>query len=52
MMTIGTMTLEMKDANGSQSSVSGGIPFYNTPNKILVDYQPVAASKINNWRML
>ena len=52
MMTIGTMTLEMKDANGSKSSVSGGIPFYNTPNKILVDYQPVAASKINNWRML
>lgn len=52
MMTIGTMTLEMKDANGSKSSVSGGISFYNTPNKILVDYQPVAASKINNWRML
>ena len=52
MMTIGTMQLEMGQANNSTSSVSGGIDFYNTPNKILLDYKPVSASKINNWRML
>ena len=52
MMTIGTMQLEMGQANNSTSSVSGGIDFYNTPNKILLDYKPVSASKIDNWRML
>ena len=52
MMTIGTMSMTLKTANGSTSSVSGGIPFYNTPNKVLVDYQPVSAEGISNWRML
>lgn len=52
MMTIGTMSMTLKTGNGSTSSVSGGIPFYNTPNKVLVDYQPVSATGISNWRML
>ena len=52
MMTIGTMSMTLKTGNGSTSSVSGGIPFYNTPNKVLVDYKPVSASGISNWRML
>ncbi|MBR5822802.1 MAG: hypothetical protein IKY67_01505 [Paludibacteraceae bacterium] len=52
MMTIGSMSMSLSRANGSTSSVSGGIPFYNTPNKVLVDYKPISATKINNWRML
>jgi hypothetical protein len=52
MMTIGTMSMTLKTGNGSTSSVSGGIPFYNTPNKVLVDYKPVSVSGISNWRML
>ena len=52
MMTIGTMSMTLKTGNGSTSSVSGGIPFYNTPNKVLVDYQPVSTTGISNWRML
>lgn len=52
MMTIGTMSMTLKTGNGSTSSVSGGIPFYNTPNKVLVDYKPISVSGISNWRML
>ena len=52
MMTTGTMTMELKEANGTTSSVSGGVPFYNTPNRVLVDYQPISVSGISNWRML
>ena len=52
MMTIGTMSMTLKTGNNSTSSVSGGIPFYNTPNKVLVDYQPVSATGISKWRML
>ena len=52
MMTIGTMSMNLKEFNGTTSSVSGGIPFYNTPNRILVDYQPLSTEFIDNWRML
>ena len=52
MMTLGTLSMSLSTGNGTTSSVSGGIPFYNTPNKVLVDYQPVSASGISNWRML
>ncbi len=52
MITIGTLNLSLATTNGSTSSVSGGIPFYNTPNKVLVDYNPSSVSGISNWRML
>ncbi len=52
MITIGTLNLSLGTGNSSTSSVSGGIPFYNTPNKVLVDYNPSSVSGISNWRML
>ena len=52
MITIGTLNLSLGTGNSSTSSVSGGIPFYNTPNKVLVDYNPSSASGISNWRMV
>lgn len=52
MMTIGTLHMDLKTAHNTTSSVSGGIPFYNTPNRMLVDYKPVSAKHVDNWRML
>ena len=52
MMTIGSLSMSLKTTNNTTSSVSGGIPFYNTPNKILVDYMPSSVSGMTNWRML
>ena len=52
MMTIGTLHMDLKTTHNTTSSVSGGIPFYNTPNRMLVDYKPVSAKEVDNWRML
>ena len=52
MMTLGDMSMSLASYNGTESSVSGGIPFYNTPNRVLVDYKPMLAENISNWRML
>lgn len=52
MITTGTMKLNLTSAGNSTSSVSGGIKFRNTPDRISVDYKPVASSNISNWRML
>ena len=52
MMTIGTMHMSLKVAGTTSSSVSGGIPFYNTPDRMLVDYMPISSSSMDNWRML
>ena len=52
MMTLGSMQMTLGNMDGTTSSVSGGIPFYNSPNRVMVDYQPVSANRVNNWRML
>lgn len=52
MITTGTLQLNLTSAGNSSSSVSGGIQFRNTPDRISVDYKPVASSNIPNWRML
>ena len=52
MMTLGKLTMSLKEMNGTTSSVSDGIPFYNTPNRLLLDYKPMLTEHIANWRML
>lgn len=52
MMTVGTMALELKSTGKSTSSVSGGIVYRNSPDKIMLDYKPVSNTRIGNWRML
>lgn len=50
--TIGTLDMTLQSAGGSSSSVSGGIAFHNTPDKIYLDYNVLSAKNIDNWRML
>ena len=52
MITIGNMSLKLTSAGNSTSSVSGGIQFRNTPDRISVDYKPVSSTRVDNWRML
>lgn len=52
MITIGNMSLKLTSGGNSTSSVSGGIQFRNTPDRISVDYKPVATTRVKNWRML
>lgn len=52
MMTIGSMSVHLTSAGNSTSSVSGGIPYRNTPDRLLLDYKPVSNRNIGNWRML
>lgn len=50
-MTIGTLHLSLASTGNSSSSVSGGILYRNTPDQVYVEYRPVSASNMNNWRM-
>ncbi len=53
MVTIGTMTMELKVANTTTSSVSGGIVFRNTPDNVMMRYNPVKQSNgMKNIRFL
>ncbi|MGM9805532.1 MAG: hypothetical protein ACI3Z7_03755 [Candidatus Aphodosoma sp.] len=52
MMTVGSMSVNLKSAGNSTSSVSGGIQYRNTPDRLLLDYKPVYNKNIGNWRML
>lgn len=52
MITVGNMSMNLAAANGSTSSVSGGITFRNTPDTINVDYNPESSKNVKNWRML
>lgn len=52
MMTLGNMAVTLASGGKSTSSVSGGIPFRNTPDKIYVDYLSAATERIDRWRML
>lgn len=50
-MTIGTLHLSLASRGTSTSSVSGGIAYRNTPDQMYVEYRPISASNMNNWRM-
>lgn len=52
MMTIGNMSVELKSRGNSKSSVSGGIDFRNTPEKLTMEYNPISSKNIGNWRLL
>ena len=52
MMTLGDMALSLDQNGNSKSSVSGGISFHNTPEKICLDYKPIHAQKISEWKLL
>ena len=52
MMTLGDMSINLTSSNKSTSSVSGGIPFRNSPDRFVMDYKPVANSNFNNWHTL
>ena len=52
MMTLGTMNITLKDANGSTASISGGIPFRNTPDKVNFRYKFTNKSKVDNLRFV
>lgn len=52
MITTGDMSVNLASAGNSTSSVSGGITFRNTPDQVMVDYNPISNEGVNNWRML
>lgn len=52
MICLGDMSLTLKSSGNSTSSTSGGIIFRNTIDSITMDYNPVAASGIDNMRFL
>lgn len=52
MMTLGTISMTLKSANKSTSSVSGGIPFRNSPDYIDCRYQFKATKNIENIRIV
>lgn len=52
MMTLGNMEVNLTHSGNSTSSISGGIPYRNTPDTVLMDYRPEAKKNINNMRFL
>lgn len=52
MMTIGSMSVDLKAGGNSTSSVSGGITFRNSPDRLTMEYNPISNSNIGNWRLL
>lgn len=52
MMTLGTISMTLKAANGSTSSVSGGISFRNSPDYINCRYQYAKSTNVNNIRIV
>ncbi|MBO5978842.1 MAG: hypothetical protein J6Q12_00200, partial [Bacteroidales bacterium] len=46
------MNITIKDANGSTASISGGIPFRNTPDKVNFRYKFTNKSKVYNLRFV
>ena len=52
MMTLGSIAMTFKSANGSTSSVSGGISFRNSPDYVDCRYQYASSNNINNIRIV
>ena len=51
-MTIGTLNISTASNNGTTSSVSGGMKFRNTPDKMSMRYNYVAKHKVDNMRLV
>ncbi len=52
MMTLGSIAMKLDQANKSTSSVSGGIPFRNSPDYIDCRYQYAKSKNVNNIRIV
>ncbi len=53
MMSLTGMSIQLASSNKSATSVSGGIPFRNTPDVMTVNYNPInKTSGINNLRFI
>ncbi|MBO5346021.1 MAG: hypothetical protein J6A44_03825 [Paludibacteraceae bacterium] len=52
MMTLGEMSLSLNKSGNSTSSVSGGVSFHNTPEKIILDYNTIYNRNLNEWNLL
>lgn len=52
MITLGSITMNLDQANKSSSSVSGGISFRNTPDNIKLRYQYVSSKNNKNIRCI
>ena len=52
MMTLGDITIKTAAANGTTSSVSGGIAFRNTPDNLDVRYKYASTTKVQNIRVV
>lgn len=52
MITLGDLSISLTNSGNSTSSVSGGIPYRNTPDVVLMDYRPVANDNINNMHFV
>ena len=52
MMTLGNISITTAAANGSTSSVSGGIKFRNTPDNIKFRYQYASTKNVKNIRLV
>lgn len=51
MMTLGQMSITPARSNGTKSSISGGIPFRNTPDSLIMGYRPIRWSGTSNSNM-
>lgn len=52
MITLGDMSISPASAGKTSSSVSGNIPYRNSPDVAKLDYLSASSKKISNWRML
>ncbi len=52
MMTLGNITIKTAAANGTTSSVSGGIDFRNTPDDLDVRYKYASTKRVQNIRVV
>lgn len=52
MMTLGNISMSLTIANGSTSSISGGIDFRNSPDNVLFRYQFASKKNMNNIRLV
>lgn len=53
MITTGAISINLTSSGNSTSSISGSIPFRNTPQSLYVSYNPIENNnnRMTNWRM-
>lgn len=51
-ITTGKLDLVLKSFSLSTMTISGGIPFRNTPDTVKLDYKPIKTTRVDTWRFL